>query len=56
MVRFESLFSEGRGMEFPCDAVGHVDVNELPEHLRSNYLFARTMVGREYAAPRVRAA
>jgi hypothetical protein len=56
MVRFESLFREGRGMEFPCDAVGHVNLDELSDRVRSNYLFARVMVGREYAVPRVRSA
>lgn len=56
VVRFESLFREGCGMEFPCDAAGHVDLDELSDRARSNYFFARAMVGRDYTMPRVRAA
>ena len=52
-VWFASLFNEGRGLIFPCDATGHVEIDALSERARSNYLFARAMQGREYAAPRV---
>ena len=52
-VWFESLFNNGRGLAFPCDETGHVDINSLSERGRSNYFFARTMLGREYATPRV---
>lgn len=55
-VRFMSLFAQGRGLAFPCDALGHVDLDALSERARNNYLFARAMVGRENAAPRVCAA
>jgi hypothetical protein len=55
-IRFQSLFQEGRGMAFPCDAAGRVNLEDLSERGRSNYLFARAMVGREYATPNVRAA
>jgi len=55
-IRFQSLFHEGRGMAFPCDAAGRVDLEALSERGRSNYFFARAMVGREYATPSVRAA
>jgi hypothetical protein len=54
-MRFESLFQPGRGMSFPCDAHGQVNMDELSERLRVNYLFARAMVGSEFAAPSVRA-
>jgi len=54
-IRFQSLFNEGRGLAFPCDATGHVNLDALPEKGRTNYLFARAMVGREYAMPKVRA-
>lgn len=50
-VRFMSLFLRGRGMAFPCDVLGHVDMDALGERARINYLFARAMVGRENAAP-----
>ena len=55
-IRFRSLFNEGRGLAFPCDAAGQVDLDALSELGRCNYLFARAMVGREYATPDVRAA
>ncbi len=52
-IRFQSLFNEGRGFAFPCDAAGHVDLDLLSERGRCNYLFARAMVGREFATPDV---
>lgn len=52
-VRFRSLFREGRGFSFPCDASGQVNLESLSERGRSNYLFASAMVGREFAAPDV---
>jgi hypothetical protein len=55
-IWFRSLFKEGRGMAFPCDAAGQVDLNGLSERGRHNYLFARAMVGREFAAPDIRPA
>jgi hypothetical protein len=55
-IRFRSLFNEGRGLAFPCDAIGQVDLDALSERGRNNYLFARAMVGREFAVPDVRAA
>jgi len=55
-IRFQSLFREGRGLAFHCDAAGHVDLDSLSERGRCNYLFARAMVGREFATPSVRPA
>ena len=52
-VRFQSLFHEGRALSFPCDREGRVDIDSLSHKARGNYLFARAMVGREYAAPAV---
>lgn len=52
-IRFPSLFHEGRALAFPCDAQGRVLLDELSDRVRENYLFARAMVGREYATPRV---
>lgn len=48
-LRFHSLFQEGRGYAFPCDAAGRVVLDELSDRARDNYLFARAMVGRDYA-------
>lgn len=53
-LRFASLFHEGRGLAFPCDAAGRVDLDRLSDRARSNYFFARTVIGREFATPAVR--
>jgi hypothetical protein len=50
-IRFQSLFKEGRALSFPCDRDGRFDLEHAPERLRSNYLFARAMLGREFAMP-----
>lgn len=50
-LRFESLFQAGRALAFPCDAQGGVRLDALSERARQNYLFARAVVGREYAVP-----
>ncbi len=52
-LRFRSLFNEGRGYAFPCDAQGHVDMDLLGERLLNNYLYARSVIGREFATPAV---
>lgn len=54
-LRFRSLFNEGRGFAFPCDAAGRVDIDTLSERARNNYLYARTLVGREFAMPTLQA-
>lgn len=55
-IRFCSLFKEGRGLAFPCDAQGRVELDALSDRARHNYLYARALVGREYATPAVRLA
>ena len=50
-LRFVSLFQTGRALSFPCDASGCVDLDALSERARANYLYARAMVGRDYARP-----
>lgn len=50
-LRFTGLFNRGRGYAFPCDAQGHVDIDELSAQGRINYLFARAVVGTELSAP-----
>jgi hypothetical protein len=52
-IRFKSLFREGRGLVFPCDDQGHVDLDRLSERARCSYMLARKLVGREYAVPAV---
>ena len=53
-VRFESLFTTGRGFAFPCDQNGRLDLDRASEAARNNYFFARAMVGREFWPPVVR--
>jgi hypothetical protein len=50
-LRFGHLFQEGRGLAFPCDAKGEVELDALSERARERYLYARALVGREYALP-----
>jgi hypothetical protein len=52
-LRFQSLFSEGRALAFPCDAAGRVDLDTLSERARCNYFYARSVVGRDFALPAV---
>jgi len=40
-------------LSFPCDAEGHVQLDALSDRARESYLYARAVVGREYAAPAV---
>jgi hypothetical protein len=51
LLRFDSLFVEGRDLVFPCDAAGQVDLSGLSVRARDNYLRAQRVVGREYATP-----
>jgi hypothetical protein len=55
-LRFQSLFSEGRGYAFPCDREGHVLLEDLSERARLNYFFARKCIGRAFAVPAVQPA
>lgn len=52
-IRYPSLFATGRALAFPCDAKGRVDIDALTARACINYLFARAMVGRDYACPMV---
>jgi hypothetical protein len=53
-LRFQSLFDEGRAYAFPCDAGGRVDLDSMSDRLRNSYLYARTLIGREFSVPAVR--
>jgi hypothetical protein len=53
LLRFRSLFDEGRGLAFPCDFHGHVDLDALSERALNNYFYARTVIGREFLTPAV---
>jgi hypothetical protein len=50
-LRFTSLSNERRAFAFPCDQAGKVDLDELTDRSRANYLYARAVVGKELSAP-----
>jgi len=52
-LRFRSLCNQRRGLTFPCDATGRVDLDALGETALKNYLYARAVLGHEYAYPQV---
>ena len=52
-LRFESLFHPGRALAFPCDPKGCVELDRLSEAARCNYLYARAVIGRDYASPAI---
>ena len=52
-IRFQSLFHEGRGIAFPCDCEGNVDLGSMNERARSSYALACARVGVDYATPMV---
>ncbi|MGZ5216018.1 MAG: hypothetical protein ACXWKD_07310 [Caldimonas sp.] len=54
-IHFESLYRDC-GLCFPCDAQGRVELDALSDRARENYLYARHVVGTEYAFPKVRPA
>jgi hypothetical protein len=51
VLRFQSLFDAGRALAFPCDQSGRVELDRLSDIARHNFLFARAVVGREFAPP-----
>lgn len=52
-LRFRSLFHAGRAIAFACDAAGRIDLDRLSERARERYLYARALVGRDFAQPEV---
>jgi hypothetical protein len=52
-VRYQPLIEGVTPLSFPCDAEGHVQLDALSDSARESYLYARAVVGREYAAPAV---
>lgn len=53
VLRFTSLFDAGRGLVFPCDEAGHVELDALSNRARLNYFYARTVIGREFFIPAI---
>jgi hypothetical protein len=52
-LRFAGASNEKRGYAFPCDQTGRVDIDELTDLDRTNYFYARTVIGKELSAPTV---
>ena len=52
-IRYQPLSGRGPELAFPCDAKGRVEMDALSDRARDNYLYARAVVGREYATPAV---
>lgn len=52
-IQYQSLADSQSDVRVPCDVQGHVDLDALSPHAVENYLFARAMVGRDYALPAV---
>ena len=52
-VHFRSLLRRGFELIFPCDGEGRVNLDALGDRAKVDYLFARAMVGREYAGPAI---
>jgi hypothetical protein len=55
-IQYEICYAplDGNGPELsPCDSEGHVPIDSLSDRTRNNYFYARTVIGREYAAPAV---
>ena len=52
-IHYQSLFDAGRSLCFPCDINGHVPLDSLSERGLADYLYARAVVGKEFAFPLV---
>lgn len=53
LLHFEPLTAGDAGLDIPCDPQGRVGLDALGEKLRNDYFFARTLIGRLFAAPTV---
>jgi len=54
-LRFVHRRNRDQSLAFPCNAAGQVDLDALDERSRNLYLFARALMGRDYAFPVVAA-
>lgn len=50
-LRFAATGPAGHDYVFPCDEHGQVDLDTLPERDRTEYFFARALMGRDVARP-----
>lgn len=54
-LRFTPLRADAVSVSFPCDDKGRVQLDALTERARDAYLFARAVVGCQYARPVIKA-
>ena len=52
-LRYQSLKWQEKVLAFPCDAQGRVEMNNLSDMARNDYLYARAVVDFEFARPTV---
>ena len=52
-LRYQSLKRQEKVLAFPCDAQGRVEMNNLSDMARNDYLYARAVVDFEFARPTV---
>ena len=50
-IHYARLSDAHEELCFPCDCHGQVELDALSPQAAENYLFARAMVGRDYALP-----
>jgi hypothetical protein len=50
-LRFQPLLGQGSCLSFPYDEQGNVSMDSLDSQSFCNYLFARGMIGKEFAQP-----
>ncbi len=53
-LRFPSLRGAPASICVPCNEHGAVDLDELNDDARLRYLYAHTLIGRDFARPIVR--
>ena len=54
-LRFEPLVNQQSPLSFPCDARGLVDLDDLCDRSRCDYMFAHALIGRHFTPPVVHA-
>jgi hypothetical protein len=54
-LRFDPLVDEQLPLSFPCDERGQVDLDGLCDRSRRDYLFAHTLIGRNFTIPVIHA-
>jgi hypothetical protein len=53
-LRFPALGAACAAIAVPCDEAGTVDLDDLDDAERARYLYAHTLIGRDFAPPVVR--